>query len=175
MPDLLADVRSMLETSVDRWAAIARIDGALLARPPLAGEWSALQCLQHAVDTESAVFRARVQAILDGRPFPGFDPGSEGHVEQISRSAPELVADLAPVRAASLETLAGLSPADLDRTGQHVELGLVTMAELLSHWAAHDTMHIVQAERALMQAFIPGSGPWRALFADHDVDGAATS
>jgi hypothetical protein len=46
----------------------------------------------------------------------------------------------------------------------------VTLRELLSEWAAHDTMHIVQAERALMQAFIPGSGPWRRHFADHDVD-----
>ena len=31
-------------------------------------------------------------------------------------------------------------------------------------------MHIVQAERALIQAFIPGSGPWRYYFADHDVE-----
>ncbi len=31
-------------------------------------------------------------------------------------------------------------------------------------------MHIVQAERAVMQAFIPGSGPWRFYFAGHDVD-----
>jgi len=31
-------------------------------------------------------------------------------------------------------------------------------------------MHIVQAERALIQAFIPGSGPWRDYYADHDVE-----
>ena len=44
------------------------------------------------------------------------------------------------------------------------------MEQLLNEWAAHDTMHIVQAERALMQAFIPGSGPWRMYFADPDVE-----
>ena len=44
------------------------------------------------------------------------------------------------------------------------------MAELLNEWAAHDTMHIVQAERALMQSFVTGSGPWRSYFADHDVE-----
>jgi len=27
----------------------------------------------------------------------------------------------------------------------------------------------VQAEEALMQAFLPGTGPWRFRFADHEV------
>jgi hypothetical protein len=39
-----------------------------------------------------------------------------------------------------------------------------------SEWAGHDLMHLVQAERAVMQAFIPGSGPWRRYFSDHDAD-----
>ena len=33
-------------------------------------------------------------------------------------------------------------------------------------------MHTVQAERALMQPFVAGSGKWRAYFADHDVEAA---
>jgi hypothetical protein len=74
------------------------------------------------------------------------------------------------MRAQSLDVLDGVQDPDLDRTARHPELGLVTLRELLNEWAAHDTMHIVQAERALMQAFIPGSGPWRRHFADHDVD-----
>ncbi len=45
----------------------------------------------------------------------------------------------------------------------------MTMAELLNEWAAHDAMHLVQAERATMQVFIPGAGPWRSYFVDHDV------
>ena len=43
------------------------------------------------------------------------------------------------------------------------ELGVVSLRELLNEWAAHDMMHIVQAERAIMQPFIAASGPWRAL------------
>ena len=170
MADLIVATRSMLATSVARWAALAQVDAALVARPPAPGEWSAIQALQHVVDTEEAVFRARVLAILDGRDFAAFDPDTEGHVDRITRTAGQLAADLAPMRAASLVTLAGLRPADLGRTARHAELGVVTLAELLNEWAAHDTMHIVQAERALMQAFIPGSGPWRFYFADHDVD-----
>lgn len=172
MDDVYTATRSMLATSVARWSALAQVDAALLARQPAPGEWSAIQALQHVVDTEAVVFRARVLAILEGRDFAAFDPDAEGHVERITRTAAQLAADLGPMRAASLETLAGLTPADLGRTARHHELGIVTMAELLNEWAAHDTMHIVQAERALMQAFIPGTGPWRVYFADHDVDAA---
>ena len=43
------------------------------------------------------------------------------------------------------------------------------MDELLNEWAAHDLMHTVQAERALMQPFIQGCGPWQHYFQDHVV------
>ena len=173
MNDLVAAASSVLATSVARWTALARIDADLLARRPAPGEWSAIQCLQHVVDTEQVVFRARVLAILGGRDFASFDPDAQGGVDAIGRSAAELAEDLGRMRQESLTTLRDLAPADLPRTARHAELGVVTMAELLSEWAAHDTMHIVQAERALMQAFIPGSGPWRTFFADHDVDAAS--
>jgi hypothetical protein len=57
---------------------------------------------------------------------------------------------------------------DLGRTAQHPRLGTVTLAEMLHTWAAHDLMHTVQAERALMQPFILGCGRWRPSFRDHE-------
>jgi hypothetical protein len=51
-------------------------------------------------------------------------------------------------------------------------LGTVTLAEFLHEWAAHDLNHTLQAERALMQPFIAGCGPWRGYFADHDLGSA---
>jgi hypothetical protein len=170
MPDVIDLTLSMLRTSVDRWAAIARVDPGLLGRRPAEGEWSAVQALQHVVDTEGAVFRTRTLAIRAGEAFPAFDPDVEGHVDRIASTAEALVAQLAERRALSLTTLETITPEELALAGQHAELGRVTMAELLNEWAAHDTMHIVQAERALMQAFIPATGPWRIYFTDHDVD-----
>ena len=169
MSDVIALARSMLETSVDRWAALARVDGALLDRRPSPGEWSAIQALQHVVDTEEAVFHARIHAILEGRDFAGFDPEVEGFVDRIALPAPALAERLGGLRAATLRTIGALEVGDLAKTAVHAELGRVTLAELLNELAAHDTMHVVQAERALMQAFIPGSGPWRPYFVDHDV------
>ena len=60
---------------------------------------------------------------------------------------------------------------DLGRTKQHPTLGTVTLAEMLHTWAAHDLNHTVQAERALMQPFMLGCGPWRTFFRDHEIGG----
>ncbi len=168
MTSLIPAVRSMLASTPRRWAALALVDGELLARPPEAGAWSAAQCLRHVVATEAGVFRPRIVAVLEGRDFPAYDPDTaeSGRVPAFGH----MVEELAALRAASLDELGRLREADLDRGANHAELGRVTMRELLNEWAAHDTMHLVQAERALMQPFIPGSGPWRSYFVDHDVE-----
>lgn len=168
MASLITLAISMLASTPARWAALAGVDPELLVRRPAPGEWSAVECLGHVVDTEASVFCSRVNAIREGRDFPAFDPDAEG--SPADRTMAAMATDLMTLRAASLEMLASLTEADLDRSARHAELGPVTLRELLSEWAAHDTMHLVQAERALMQAFVPGCGPWRSYFADHDVE-----
>ena len=76
MPDLIGDLIDILRVDAERWRALATgLDRGLLARSPAPGEWSALQCLGHAADTESTVFAARIRAIRDGRPeLPKYDP-----------------------------------------------------------------------------------------------------
>lgn len=171
MSDLIRDLIDILRANGDRWRALASgFDRDLLARPPAPGEWSALQCLSHTADTESIVFAARIRAIKEGRPeLPSYDPDIQG-TPVTPETDPLAVAErLAVQRRDSLALLATVIEADLDRTSRHLELGPVTLRELLNEWAAHDMMHLVQAERALMQPFIPASGPWRVYFADHDV------
>jgi DinB family protein len=171
MRDLIDRTHGILEVNGPRWAGLATIDPDLLRRQPEPGEWSALQCLGHTVDTEGAIFTARVQAILDGLPeLRRYDPDVEATPVTEASDPIELAARHATLRVRSLETVGRVTEADLDRTARHTELGIVSMRELLNEWAAHDLMHLVQAERAVMQGFIPGSGPWRPYFADHDVD-----
>ena len=167
MNDILAQARTILTTTPERWTSMVEaLPGNLLARRPLPDEWSALQCLQHLVDTEQSVFPVRIQAILAGRDFAAFDP--DAAAATAPASDPRLLAqEFARLRTASLAILAKVTPADLDRRVRHQELGVVTMSELLHEWTAHDLMHTVQAERALMQPFIAGSGPWHSYFKDH--------
>ncbi len=166
--DLLMEVRTVLQTTPVRWTDLTRtLPDELLNRTPSQGEWAALDCLQHLVDTERWVFPVRVKAFLAGEDFPAFDPDSQGEISARQLSADELAAEFAALRKESLALMETLTPADLPRTAVHAELGKVSLEEMLNEWAAHDLMHTVQAERALMQPFIAGVGPWESYFTDH--------
>jgi hypothetical protein len=170
MEQLIAQTLSILRTTPRRWEDLtASVAEDLLRTPPAQGEWSALDCLGHLLDTEQQVFPVRVQALLDGRDFPAFDPDARGTPPRGAEEATALAEQFSRARAESLVALGHLAAADLPRTARHAELGRVTLAELLHEWVGHDLMHTVQAERALMQPFIQGSGPWKVYFADHVV------
>ncbi len=169
MSDDVERARGILSATPARWTELIRSVAAdLLDLEPSPGEWSALACLRHLADSERDVFQVRLEALLAGRDFAAYDPDAEAERPSTGIAAPELVAEFASLREASLASLRRLGEADLGRTARHAELGPVTLAELLNEWAAHDLNHTVQAERGMMQPFIRGSGPWRVYFADHD-------
>ena len=172
-PDL-RDARAVLATTPARWASLAAtLAPDLLARVPAPGEWSALQCLQHLVDNEELVMLPRIEALLAGRDFDAGHPGSRWTAPDSAAEAGEMARELAVrfdgLRAEALRVVDGLREADMRRAARHPRHGPVTLALLLRYWAGHDLMHTVQAERALMQAFIEASGPWRPAFSDHDA------
>jgi DinB superfamily len=170
MDDLIPRVQTVLATTLARWLSMtATMPEELLRRAPAPGEWSALECLRHLIDVERSVFPVRVRAILAGQDLAAFDPDKDG-ADDIGQTPAELAAAFAQSRAASLVTLGQVRNADLERTARHSELGVVRLEELLNEWAAHDFNHTIQAESAVMQPFIAGSGPWRFYFRDHDVD-----
>ncbi len=168
MEIILTWASAVLETTADRWLKLTEsVPDELLTRPAAPGEWSALECLQHLVDAERVVFPVRVRHLLRGEDFPAFDPDSQGTTPDVDLSPAALAQEFAALRTESVALVATLTSADLERRSRHAELGIVTMSELLHEWAGHDLMHTVQAERALMQPFIDGCGPWRGYFADH--------
>ncbi len=171
--DILRESAALLATTPERWRGlVAAADPDLLASEPRPGEWSALSCLIHLVDTEEHVFPVRVRAFLAGLDFPGFDPDAEGSLVGERAGTEMLVDRFVGLRAQSLDLLRSLAPGDLERRARHAELGPVTLDQMLHEWVGHDLMHTVQAERALMQPFLARSGPWRHYFVDHDVEAA---
>ena len=172
MEDLLNVSRAVLSATPARWISLAEtLPADLLTRRPAPGEWSALECLQHLIDTERAVFPVRIAAFLAGRDFPAFDPDAQGSKADAGQSPLELAHEFDRLRTASLALLAKVTPADMGKQARHQELGMVTFGEMMHEWAGHDLMHLVQAERALMQPFIAGCGPWQSYFSDHVVRG----
>ena len=57
----------ILETTPARWQALCQtLPADLLSRKPAHAEWSALECLNHLLDTEKNIFPVRVRAFLAG-------------------------------------------------------------------------------------------------------------
>jgi DinB family protein len=169
MTDVLVMVKAALSTTATRWLNLTEVVPIeLLNRQPAAGEWSATECLIHLLDTEQHIFPVRVQAFLTGQAISAFDPDTQGTKDSTS-SPVKLAAEFASLRQASLTVLERLIPQDFNRTSEHSELGIVTLGQLLHEWAAHDLNHTIQAEKAIMQLFIQGSGPWRSYFQDHEI------
>jgi hypothetical protein len=168
MDNPLPQAQAVLSTTAARWQHLAEVLPAdLLSRPAAPGEWAALDCLRHLLDAERLVFPVRLQALLAGQDFVPFDPNREG-AKHTTETPQQMAAEFARLRAESLVTLAKVTVDDLPRRARHPEFGLVTLVELLHTWPAHDLNHTMQAERALMQPFMLGSGPWRKFFQDHE-------
>jgi len=169
MQDLLSEIRSILVGTPARWSSLAQtIPAELFFRQPAHEEWSAFECLQHILDTEYS-YQLRLQAFLDGRDFPAFNPGDEDANSRAAQTPMTLVAEFVQLRQQSLKSLEKVTPADFDRPARHPKLGPVKLEQMLNAWAAHDLNHTVQAEEALMQPFIQGSGPWQVFFTNHLV------
>lgn len=164
---ILPWARAVLATTSVRWLRLTQtMPEDLLTRIPVPGEWSAVDCLRHLLDTERSVFPVRVRAILAGQDFPAFDPAKREALAP-DLTAQQLAEAFAEARAAGLAVLAEVREEDLPRTARHSSLGIMTLSETLHAWAAHDLNHTVQAERAMMQPFIGGSGALAFRFADH--------
>jgi hypothetical protein len=169
MTDLLDSATRLLSITPGRWQSLVEAaPDELLQRPPAPAEWSAAECLTHLLVAERFVFGARLHAILEGRDMPAFDPSAPREPEP-ERTPRDVARALAAERDANLRLLGGLTPDDLERGARHPQYGMVALHVVLNTWAAHDLQHTVQAEEALMQAFLPGTGPFRFRFADNEV------
>lgn len=172
MEDLFSAAKDIFNDTPTCWAGMVHsFPPDLLARVPAPGEWSALECLQHILDVEQ-VFNTRLLAFQAGHDFPAFDPDEEGTPVAGQPSAEDLVARFTHLREKNLALLATFKPADYQRRVRHAELGMVSLGELVAEIAAHDLMHTVQAERAMMQPFIAACGPWKIYFSDHIAAGS---
>jgi hypothetical protein len=169
MDDVTTRPRAVLATTPARWTSLTTtVPDDLLRRTPAPAEWAAIDCLRHLRDAERDVFQVRLEAFRAGQDLVPYDPERDGSAST-AESGQALANDFARLRATSLEMLADVRAEDLEITVTHGEYGPVQLGAMLHYWAAHDLMHTVQAERALMQPFITRSGPWSVMCADYDV------
>src|SRR5258708_38616853 len=126
LSDISSETKAILSTTVGRWTEkMGALPAEALTRPAAEGEWSAVQCLTHLLDTEAIAFSVRLRVFLEGGDtFPAFDPDNDGR-DHSGMTPAQLVAEFARHRAENLALLERGTPAILDRRARHAELGPV--------------------------------------------------
>jgi len=129
-----------------------------------ADTWSAFDVIAHLIHGERTDWMARTRIILENgeaRTFERFD--RLGHIlESRGKSLDQLLDEFARLRRENLAALRALNlqAENLARRGRHPTLGVVTLAELLATWAAHDLTHLHQLSRVMAHQYRAAVGPW---------------
>jgi hypothetical protein len=145
MPEQTAALLSATSTILA--AQFAAWPKALLAWRPAPGEWCALEVVGHLVETEERGFAGRIRALLaEARPrFSAWDPDAVARARRDAERDPAaLLAEFTGRRAQSVALVETLTAADFDRGGDHPEVGLLTVRDLLNEWVHHDANHLRQ-------------------------------
>ena len=128
------------------------------------GTWNVFDVVGHLVYGERSDWMTRAKVILQSGESVVFEPFDRlGQVrESRGKSLGQLLDEFARLRAENLIELRALNlgDADLARRGRHPALGVVTLSELLSTWAAHDLTHLHQISRIMAHQYRDAVGPW---------------
>jgi hypothetical protein len=134
--------------------------------------WSPYVIVGHLIHGERTDWIPRAEIILAQGPQRRFTPFDRFAQFRESEGKPleQLLDEFARLRARNLKTLAGwhLTEAQLELTGEHPELGPVTLRQLLATWVAHDLGHVSQTTRVMAKQYRDAIGPWRAYLSIMD-------
>ena len=128
--------------------------------------WNPRQIVLHLINGELTDWIPRARIIIKQGAARRFDPFDRVGGFESRKSLRDLLEEFDGLRAQNVATLRGwnLKPKDLELTGEHPELGAVTMRQLLATWVVHDLSHISQITRIMARAYTSAVGPWTAYF-----------
>ncbi len=156
-------------------ALLRGLPGAWVRRNEGGDSWSVFDIVGHLANLERTDWMARLRRILHegaARPFDRVDRFAQ-FKESEGKSLEQLLDDFARLRQQNLGELQSLNlqADDLARRGMHPVLGVVTLAELLATWTAHDLTHLHQASRVMAHQYRSAVGPWSAFLGVLRCDG----
>jgi hypothetical protein len=128
--------------------------------------WSPRQVVAHLINGERTDWIPRARIILKQEKYRRFDPFDRFADINTQRPLRDLLEEFETLRSQNVATLRGwnLKEKDMALTGEHPELGDVTMRQLLATWVVHDLSHIAQITRTMTRAYTDAVGPWTAYF-----------
>ena len=120
----------------------------VLSWHPAPGEWCVKECLGHIIEAERRGFAGRIRVLLE---HDGDATLVNWDQEEVARSrhdcdadATQLLMEFLGLREASVSLVASLTPEDMERGGEHPQVGHLTVGEIVSEWIHHDRNHFKQ-------------------------------
>jgi hypothetical protein len=128
---------------------------------PAAERWSIAEVLGHMVMIEKLYEQRARRIVLEDSPsLPKYEAPAAGEVPK--KSARQHMEEFVPLRRAFAFYLHSVPSAAAGRTGQHAELGTITLSQMLHELANHDLGHLRQiAELYRGHTFYPHAGPFQ--------------
>lgn len=127
---------------------------------PAAERWSVSEVLSHMVMIERLYEQRARRVILEEHPaFRKYETPAEGKPKKFAR---EHLEEFAALRRTFVFYLRSVPSSAARRTGQHAELGTVTLGQMLHELANHDLGHLRQiAELYRARSFYSHAGPYQ--------------
>ena len=119
------------------------------------GSWSGKDIIAHLILGEQTDWIPRIKAILESDQTIIFDPFDMSGHEQIllEKSIDDLLTEFEELRAENIQILKAtqLNKETLSKKGNHPNLGLVSVQELIVTWSLHDYNHLNQITRIFVK------------------------
>jgi hypothetical protein len=128
---------------------------------PAAARWSIAEVLGHMVMIEKLYEQRARRIVLEESPaLAKHEAPPEGEAQK--KSARQHMEEFVPLRRAFVFYLHSIPAAAAGRTGQHAELGRISLSQMLHELANHDLGHLRQiAELYRGHSFYPHAGPFQ--------------
>jgi hypothetical protein len=133
----------------------------LLVWKPAPDRWSIVEVLAHLTAIEGLYKQRAKLILLEHAPaLPKYVPPAEGEAHQ--KSAARHLEEFVALRRAFLVYLHSITANAGSRTGQHSEMGTITLSQMLHELANHDLGHLRQiTELYRAYTFYPYVGPFQ--------------
>jgi hypothetical protein len=143
-----AQVAPLLESTLAMiQAEVAALNENQLRWQPAEGEWCVLEVIGHLTEAEQRGFGGRIRTFLeqDNPTCVTWDQDAVARDRRDHERDPRTVLDeFTAVRCESIEMVKALRPHQLNRYGEHPQVGRLTVRDLLHEWVHHDRNHVKQ-------------------------------
>ena len=158
-------------TSTILRAEAGALEPAQLQWRPAPDVWCINEVIGHLIEAEERGFAGRIRTILASE-MPEFATWDQPAVARArndcTRDGRALLREFAALRASSITRVESLQPGQLNRSGHHPVVGVLTVNDLLHEWVFHDRMHLQQVLDIVKALVWPHMGNSRRFSAPED-------